>query len=82
MQSVFAVKNASSKPCISVNIDDERVFTCILRNRASPSVFIDCGSIAVSVYDNHEKKFLDRWISVLPHRRNVLSVYDDFMTII
>ena len=79
MQSFFAIKNASSRPCISVSIDGERIFDCILKGQVSPYILLDCGSIAVCAYDNYEKKFLDKWISVSPYKRHTLSVYDNFM---
>lgn len=74
MQSFFAVKNATDFPVISVAIDGNRVFYDILKGDTSPFIPIMPGSITLTVYDNFEKIFLDRWISVPPSKKLVFSV--------
>ena len=74
MRSFFAVKNATDFPVISVAIDGTRLFYDILKGDTSPFIPIMAGSIAVTVYNNFEKIFLDRWIAVPPSKKIILSV--------
>lgn len=74
MQSFFAVKNATAFPVISIALDGARIFYDILKGDTSPFIPIMAGSIAVTVYDNFERVFLDSWISVPPSKLAVFSV--------
>ena len=74
MQSFFAVKNATGFPVISVATDGVRIFYDIIKGDTSPFIPIIAGSIAVTVYDNFERVFLDCWISVPPSKLAVFSV--------
>lgn len=76
MQSFFAVKNNTAYPVISVAIDGERIFYDILKGNASPYILLPSGSIALSVYNNFERLILDKWISIPPNKKLVLSVSD------
>ena len=74
MQSFFAVKNNTAFPVISVAIDGKRIFYDILKGDTSRFISLPSGSIAFTAYNNYERLFLDRWISVPPHKKLVLSV--------
>ena len=76
MQSLFAVKNATSFPVISIGIDGERIFSDIIKGDTSPYIFLPSGSIALSVFNNSGKLIFDEWISVPPQKKLILSVYD------
>lgn len=76
----FAVKNDSSIPCISVFLDEKRIFSNILKGEMSEYAFLPCGSAALTVYNNYEKPVFDEWISIPPRKRLVLSVSDSFLT--
>ena len=74
MQSFFAVKNDTAFPVISVGIDGMRIFYDILKGDTSDFISLPSGSIAFTVYNNYERLFMDRWISVPPRKKLVLSV--------
>ena len=74
MQSFFAVKNDTDFPVISVGIDGKRIFYDILKGDISPFISLPSGSIALTVYNNFERLVLDRWLSVPPNKKLVLSV--------
>ena len=76
MQSFFAVKNETSFPVISVFIDEKRIFSDILKGEMSKYAPIEYGSAVLCVYNNFEKLILDKWISIAPNKRLVLSIYD------
>ena len=75
----FAVKNDSCIPCISVFVDEKRIFSDILQGEMSEYAFLPCGSAAIKVYNNFERLVFDEWISIPPHKRLVLSVSDKFL---
>lgn len=78
----FAVKNDSSIPCISVFLDEKRIFSDILRDEMSKYAFLPCGSFTVTIYNNFEKPVFDEWISIPPHKKLVLSVSDRLLKFI
>ncbi|MCR4718379.1 MAG: hypothetical protein K5768_01970 [Firmicutes bacterium] len=80
--ALFAVKNDSSIPCISVFLDGKRIFADIIKGEMSKYAFLPCGSAALTVYNNFEKPVFDKWISIPPHKRLVLSVNDSFLKFI
>lgn len=82
MQSLFAVKNDSSIPCISVFLDEKRIFSDILKGEMSKYAFLPCGSATLTIYNNYEKSVFDEWISIPPHKRLILSVNDSFLKFI
>ena len=79
MQSLFAVKNASSIPAIHINIDGERIFTDILKGDTSPYIFLPVGSITLTVFNNSEKCIFSTWLSIAPQNKLVFSVIDEFL---
>ena len=76
MQSFFAVKNDTSFPVISANIDGKRVFYDIIKGDTSAFIAFPCGSIAFTVYNNFERLIFDAWLSLPPAKRLILSVTD------
>ena len=79
MQSLFAVKNETSFPTISIEADGEYIFKDILKGETSRHIFLPVGSIALSVFSNSGKPVLNRWISIPPKKRLLLLVHDRFL---
>lgn len=77
--ALFAVKNDSCIPCISVFIDEKRIFSDILKGEMSEYAFLPCGSAALVVYNNFERPVFDKWISIPPHKKLVLSIGDNLL---
>ena len=61
MQSFIAVKNETSFPVISVFIDEKRIFTDILKGEMSEYALLECGSAALRIYNNFEKRARRKW---------------------
>ena len=72
----IAVKNDSRIPSISVNTEEKRIFSDILKGCVSEYAFFPFESISLTVYDNFEKPVFNSVISVLPHKKQVISIGD------
>ncbi|HAL63448.1 MAG TPA: hypothetical protein DCO93_03270 [Clostridiales bacterium] len=80
--SWLAVKNETSSPVISVFIDEKRIFSDILKGEMSEYALLECGSAAITVYNNFEKLIFDEWISIPPCTRLVLTASEKFLKFI
>ena len=69
----IAVKNDSLIPSISVNTEEKRIFSDILKGCVSEYAFFPFESISLTVYDNFEKPVFDGVISLRPAEKKIIS---------
>lgn len=71
--------NYTSYPAISVSIDDKIVFTDILQYTPSPYIPLPAGTHTITVFQNNNKVFLEKYLSFPPSYRSTVTIIDDYI---
>lgn len=78
MFSYISFFNNTDFPFISIYEDGENLTEILLRHTESKFYITDAGSISVVVCDNHNKPFLNLYISLYPNERYTMNINNTF----
>ena len=74
MSSYVTFVNKSAYPAVSVYYDGFPIDDMILKNASSEEYAVESGTVGFSVRENHNKEFLNLWLSLYPMRSYKLII--------